>query len=130
MDGEKKLLLDSVDEAFDGGSWHGPSLRGALRGLDVRSATFRPGAERHDIWELIVHIAYWKFIVRRRLSGDVKARFVYRGRGFFNEPDVTTPVALRKDVSLLAREHRMLHRSVETMDVTPRTIRLVRGVAA
>jgi len=29
----KSMLLDGLDEAFDKKSWHGPNLRGAIRGV-------------------------------------------------------------------------------------------------
>ena len=31
-------LLEQLDEAFDRQSWHGPHLKGSLRGLDVDQA--------------------------------------------------------------------------------------------
>src|SRR5438477_6179344 len=108
MASEKTTLLAGLDEAFDGGSWHGPSLRGALRGLDVATATYRPGLGRHDIWELVLHIAYWKLVVRRRLTGDKTVRFAYGGKSFFPTPANPTPPELKRDVALLVDEHRKL----------------------
>ena len=56
-----KALLASLDEAFDKRSWHGTNLRGSIRGLTPAEAARRPGAGRHNVWELIVHAASWKF---------------------------------------------------------------------
>ena len=64
-----ELLLASIDEAYDKRSWHGTNLRGALRGVTMAQATFRVRPDRHNIWELMVHAAYWKYDIRRRLTG-------------------------------------------------------------
>ena len=58
------ILLRMIDEAFDRKSWHGTNLRGAIRGLTVTEAAWRPEARRHNIWEIVVHVAYWKYAVR------------------------------------------------------------------
>jgi hypothetical protein len=34
----RSMLLDSLDEAFDKKSWHGPNLRGAIRGVTAVQA--------------------------------------------------------------------------------------------
>ena len=61
------ILLGLLDEAFERKSWHGTNLRGSLRGLPAKQAAWRPGPRRHNIWEIAVHAAYWKYAVRRRL---------------------------------------------------------------
>ena len=50
-----------LDEAFDRRSWHGTNLRGSIRGLPRSTAAWRPAPDRHNIWELVVHAAYWKY---------------------------------------------------------------------
>ena len=57
------LLLAMIDEAYDHRSWHGTNLRGAIRGVTPAVAAWRPGTDRHNIWELVVHAAYWKYAV-------------------------------------------------------------------
>ena len=63
------LLLVNLDEAYAKRGWHGPTLRGALRGLTPDDVYWRPGKGRHNIWELAAHAAYWKYAVRQRISG-------------------------------------------------------------
>ncbi len=65
-----ELLLEVLDQAFDRKGWHGTTLRGSLRGVTPDEALWRPARGRHNIWELTVHAAYWKYAVRRRLAGD------------------------------------------------------------
>ncbi|HEY6050809.1 MAG TPA: DinB family protein, partial [Thermoanaerobaculia bacterium] len=67
---EIALLLSIVDEAYDRSAWHGPNLKGSLRRLTEEEAAWRPGPGRHSAWELAVHAAYWKYAVRRRLTGE------------------------------------------------------------
>ena len=64
-----ELLLATIDAGYDRRSWHGPNLRGALRGVSIAEAAWRPAFGRHNIWELTVHSAYWKYDIRRRLTG-------------------------------------------------------------
>jgi len=70
MTPEVRLLLDLLDEAFDKKSWHGPNLRGSLRGVTPELAAWRPRPRGHNIWELTLHAAYWKYVVRRRITGS------------------------------------------------------------
>ena len=70
------MLLDLLDEAFDKKSWHGPNLRGSIRGVTAKQAAGVRMADRHNIWELTLHAAYWKYVVRRQLSGQKRGSFV------------------------------------------------------
>ena len=106
------VLLDLVDEGFDRRSWHGTNLRGALRGLPVARAVWRPGRERHNIWEIVTHAAYWKYAVRRRLTGEKRGSFALPGSDFFPAPKRGTQTAWRDNVALLTSEHRLLRAAV------------------
>jgi hypothetical protein len=46
LDSEIRLLLDLLDEAFDKKAWHGPNLRGSIRGV---TAAQRPGGPRRGV---------------------------------------------------------------------------------
>jgi hypothetical protein len=87
-------LLASLEEAFDRRSWHGTNLRGAIRGLSLDQAAWRPGPARHNIWELVLHAAYWKYAVRRRLTGDKRGTFPLKGVA--GRPMVTWRVEARR----------------------------------
>ncbi len=83
-----ELLLQALDQAHDRKSWHGPVLRGALRGVSAAQAAWRPAPARHNIWELAVHAAYWKYSVLRRLRRrrGADARFPLAGSNWFSRP--------------------------------------------
>jgi len=134
-------LLALLDEAFDRQSWHGTNLRGALRGVDVRTAAWRPRPGRHNIWELAVHAAYWKYAVRRRLTGEKRGSFALQGSNWFARPfDAGGAQAWQADVKLLVREHQHLRGVIEALserDLDRRTggrrwtrAALIRGVAS
>lgn len=52
---EIERLLSVLDEAYDRAAWHGPNLRGSIRGLAPREAAKRVRPGRHNIWEIVVH---------------------------------------------------------------------------
>jgi len=109
------MLLEIVDQAFDRKSWHGTTLRGSLRGLTAGEAVWRPAPGRHNIWELTLHAAYWKYAVRRRLAGESVGSFERKPS---NWPAVPTPAdgsAWKRDVAFLESEHRKLRAIVAGM---------------
>src|SRR4029453_16121056 len=110
------ILLGLLDEAFERKSWHGTNLRGSLRGLAATRAAWRPGPRRHNIWEIVVHAAYWKYAVRRRLSGEEGGSFALPGSNWFVRPGTGGEAAWRADVALLVDEHRRLRAVVEALD--------------
>ncbi len=116
LDPAVAMLLALVDEGFDRRSWHGTNLRGALRGVTPAQALWRPGRERHNIWEIVTHAAYWKYTVRRRLTGEKRGSFALRGSNFFPAPRTATQTAWRDNVALLTREHRRLHDAAERLE--------------
>jgi DinB superfamily len=114
-------LLALLDEMFVGPAWHGPSLRGAIRGVTHARAAARVGPGRHNINEVTVHAAYWKYVVRRRLTGDKRGSFAIDGSNWFVR-DVVTPGSWRADIALLVNEHRLLCEAVR--DLGPRRLAL------
>jgi len=121
-------LIALVDEAFDGRAWHGPTLRRSVRGVTPAQAAWRPGAGRHNIWELAVHAAYWKYAVRRRLIGGKRGSFALKGSNFFRRPVELSERAWREDCALLEREHRALRAAVVTAFRDGRTKKFLRHI--
>jgi len=105
------LLLEILDQAYGKRAWHGTTLRGALRGLDPGVASWRPGPDRHSIWELILHAAYWKYVVRRHV-GDPSPRFRRKPSNWPAPPAEPSPAALKEDIAYLDEEHRMLRDAI------------------
>jgi hypothetical protein len=133
-------LLVVMDAAYDRTSWHGTNLRGSIRGLTIRQAAWRPSPKRHNIWELVVHAAYWKYAALRRLSGARRGSFPLKGSNWFDRREGLDDRAWREDVALLERTHRALRAAVAALPPAdlPKTPRgskvsnfaLLSGVAA
>ncbi len=113
--GDLRQLLFMVDTAYDRVSWHGPNLRGSLRGMTPPLASWRPAPERHNIWELIVHAAYWKYVAWRRLTGAKRGSFPLAGSNFVSRPVEPSARALAFDLALLDEMHRMLRASAASV---------------
>ncbi|MFB3819559.1 MAG: DinB family protein [Candidatus Methylomirabilales bacterium] len=109
------LLLRLVDQGYERKAWHGPNLRGALRGLDPEAAAWRPAPGRHNIWEIAVHAAYWKYAVRRRLLGEKRGAFPAKGSNWFRRPDAETEAAWRADLALLDAMHRRMREAIAAL---------------
>jgi len=133
-------LLVLIDTAYNQASWHGPNLRGSLRGVSLEAASWRPQRGAHNVWELMVHAAYWKYVVWRRLTGAARGSFPLEGSNFFERPVEATAAAWRADLRLLDTMHRDLRAAVAA--TAPRALdarlpgsrvtrlRLITGVAA
>jgi uncharacterized damage-inducible protein DinB len=58
-----------MERAYRADAWSGSSLQEALRGVDAACAARRPREGSHTIWEIVLHAAAWKGVVRQRLAG-------------------------------------------------------------
>ena len=114
-----ELLLTLVDQAYNRRSWHGTNLKGSIRGLTPAEAAWRPHKDRHNIQEIVVHAAYWKYAVRRRLTGERRGSFPLEGSNWFRR-ERADPAAWRADTQLLDECHRLLRRAI--MDFDPRIL--------
>jgi hypothetical protein len=115
VDARIELLLEILDQAFDRKGWHGTTLRGALRGITPEEALWRPAPNRHNIWELTVHAAYWKYAVRRRLVGDAMGSFPRKPSNWPLVPAKPDGKSWKLDIRLLESEHRLLRDTVRTL---------------
>jgi uncharacterized damage-inducible protein DinB len=111
-DAEIELLLCVLDEAYDKKAWHGPNLKSTIRRLDAGQAAWRPNRDRHSIAEIVLHAAYWKYAVRRRLRGDTRGSFPLKGSNWFPLVQPMSQQSWRQYVALLDTEHRTLREAV------------------
>jgi hypothetical protein len=138
--GRVALLLRLLGQGYDEQAWHGPTLRGSLRGVTAAEAAWRPAPGRHNVWELAVHCAYWKYTVVRRVRGERRGSFPLSGSNWFRRPLEQSESAWKSDLALLAETHRRLRDCVAgvteaELDRVPRGSRtrlcdLVLGIAA
>jgi hypothetical protein len=125
-------LLTILDEAFDKKSWHGPNLRASIRGVTAKQAAWRPAKGAHNIWEYTLHAAYWKYVVRRGITGEKRGSFALPGSNFFPRPVDPTEVAWKQDIRILLTAHQDLRYAVTHMKPNPtdKLLRMIRGAAA
>jgi hypothetical protein len=102
------LLLRILDQAYKTKSWHGANLRGSIRGLSAEQAGWQPHPKRHCIADHVLHAAYWKYIVRRRLRGEKQSTFPLKGSNWFPLPVPLTEEFWRQAIDILEGEHRQL----------------------
>jgi hypothetical protein len=129
-----ELVLALIDEAYEKKTWHGPNLKQSLRGVRVKQAAWRPARGRHNIWEVTLHAAYWKYAVRRRIDGGKRGTFALKGSNFFARPEKgkLNEAAWNADKALLEREHQLMRRAIEKVLRKPRGMKILRmlyGVA-
>lgn len=112
---EGRRMVELARQAFDGGAWHGPSVREVLEGLEAQRAARRPLPAAHSIWELVVHMAFWKDVVRRRLEGERITEVAPAD----NWPEIidTSAAAWDRAVAGLQRSHdRLVERMADVPD--------------
>ena len=112
MDERVRVLLEVFDQAYTAPSWHGTPLKGTIRGVTARQALWRPGRKRHCIWDLVLHTAYWKCMVRRRLLRDPSIAFPREGANWPALPRRADDAAWKRDRALLDEQHRRLRNAI------------------
>lgn len=88
----------------------------SLKSVGPRDAAWRPAPDRHNIWELAVHGAYWKYRVTASLMNLPRGSFGLKGSNFFVRPVDASQEAWAADLQLLRDWHDRLHEAVESFD--------------
>jgi uncharacterized damage-inducible protein DinB len=103
-------ILDQLDRAYSGDSWHGPSLLHLVDGITAENASQHPIRGAHSIWELVNHIAAWNMIVHHELAGEMVDITTEK-----DWPPVweASDVAWKRSLETLAESRRRLRQTVE-----------------
>jgi uncharacterized damage-inducible protein DinB len=97
--------------------WHGgPTVVGALRGVSPEVAAWKPHPDRHSIWDLALHIAYWKYAVQRRLTDAPRGGFPRSPSNFPNGPEKKSAETWDEDRKLVRTCHDSLVEAVSLFD--------------
>jgi len=94
-----------IEQGYDKTAWHGPNLKAAIRKVNTRQAVWRTRTKRKNIAEIVVHCAYWKYAVRRRIRGDKRGSFSLKGSNWFSVPEKLTIQQWHAYTDLLEQEH-------------------------
>ena len=115
--GPVALLSDAIQPRSGRQGWHGgPTPVGALRGVTADQARWTPAPKRKSIWVLTLHIAYWKYAVRRLLDGSERGAFPRRPSNWPRLPDRLDDPSWSADVALLRAEHERLVEAVSAAE--------------
>ena len=106
-------IQDQLKRAFEGPAWSGPAVLEVLEGVSAAQAAQRPIAGAHSIWELVLHIAVWEDVVRRRALGE---KFNPSDEQDWPMVAETTPEAWEAALDRLKTGHRELIRVVSRFD--------------
>ncbi len=97
--------------------WHGgPTALGALRGVSPKVASWRPFPDRHSIWGLALHVAYWNYAVDRRLTGAPRGGFPRKPANWPDPLDGEVSEAWAEDKRILRRHHESLLETLVSFD--------------
>jgi hypothetical protein len=72
----KDLLLHHLEHTFQREAWQ-PALAMAVQGLTAAQASWKPGSDRHSIWQIVRHVTHWKRATFEAWQGT---RPLFRGR--------------------------------------------------
>lgn len=76
-----------------------------------------PAAGRRNIWEIVLHAAYWKYTVRRRLLAEPRGSFPLKGSNWFVRPadGIAKQSHWEAEVALLIATHAGLREAVSRL---------------
>jgi hypothetical protein len=65
----------------------------------------------------VVHAAYWKYIVRRRILGEKRGSFPLPGSNWIRRPGSMTASAWQEDIALLEAMHRRMRAAIASVSL-------------
>jgi uncharacterized damage-inducible protein DinB len=109
---DKELLVSILDQAFNKSAWHGTNLYGSINRLSLEQLLWKPASGRHNIWEIVLHTAYWKYAVWRRLTDGTRGGFPRSPGDWPNLPESLSIKNWRQDRNLLLKQHNSLRQAI------------------
>ncbi len=111
---QRELLLGLLDEGYDKTGWMDVCLRSALRQVSATEAAWRPRPGRHNIAEIALHIAYYKYTTARRITGGKRGSFPLTGSNWFAAPKKLSIAQWKQYLTILADAHQAFRKAVAT----------------
>jgi hypothetical protein len=105
---DRKILLEMIEEAYRLPNWNETGLRSTLQRVNPQMASWRPLHAKRSIADIVVHCAYWKYALRRRLVGGRRGGFPLKGSNWFKTPDSLSRDQWIQYRTLLDEEHERL----------------------
>jgi len=99
--------------------WHGgPTALVALRGVSAKVASWKPYPDRHSIWDLALHVAYWNYAVERRLTDGPLGSFPRRPANWPRRSNGEPEAAWAEDRALMRVCHTKLVETLTDFDAS------------
>ena len=73
MGSEMQNIVSLLKRTFEGGAWHGPSVKETLATVSEQQA-FHRLPNTHSIIELVAHMTAWRRYLLKKLAGDLTYR--------------------------------------------------------
>jgi uncharacterized damage-inducible protein DinB len=115
---DRDVLLQMIDEAYHLPNWNNTHLRGAIRRVTPEMAGWRPPHAKRSIADIVVHCAYWKYALRRKLEGGDRGGFPLKGSNWFATAKSPNAEDWSGYVALLEREHEHLRDALQQTQLT------------
>lgn len=97
--------------------WHGgPTVIDAIRGIPPEVAAWRPHPDRHSIWALTLHVAYWNYAVWRRITEAGPGGFPRSPSDFPDVPESPTQKDWDADKALVRTWRDHLIAALQSLD--------------
>ena len=106
------MIIEMYDQAYNLRAWHGSNLIGSLKGVKIPELIWRPNPNRHNIWEIALHCAYWKYVVLRRTVGGKNGEFPRKPSDWPTPPAEPNLKNWRDDLGLLGEYHMKLREAI------------------
>jgi len=84
--------------------------------VSAEVASWKPYPDRHSIWDLALHVAYWNYAVERRLTGGSKGGFPMQPSNWPRPSDSDPDKAWAEDKRLVKRHHDSLLAVLRSFD--------------
>ena len=95
-------------------NWNETSLQSSLRRVPVEMAAWRPQHAKRSIADIVVHCAYWKYALWRRLTDAPRGGFPLKGSNWFKLPTSLTESHWREFRELLEERHEALAAAIRS----------------
>ena len=116
-DSRLNYILASLNPPAGTKLWYGgSSLLGSMRGVSEREAHWKPAPDRHSIWELVLHTTYWKYAVRRSITGEPTGGFPRSPANWPAAPEKPDEKIWNEDRKLLRDQHQQLVTVIREFD--------------
>jgi len=113
-DDDRLLLLQMLEESYRLPNWNETNLSSALRRVSPHMAGWTPPHAKRSIADIVVHCAYWKYALRRRLTGEKRGSFPLKGSNWFKINSPITRPQWSEYVAMLENEHEQLCDKIRT----------------